>query len=281
LVQPTPCTSGAAARRPAGARGGASGRTIVPYLFICLVAVLNVAVGFMLAVRLGRRWRLQTSAPADDGLGGVALGWEPGAAVGGPTLSPASLPGQQDRSPLKSPLLGAEERLGLAAQLNDWWKGDPQHTRPLCIAMLDLDQLLEIKTRHGGRLGDRLLQSINQLLQMECLSPSRVCRLAGDAFFFLLPDVDVQEATSRVERLRQMLELTRFRYQEENLRVTASCAITAATGADTSDTLFGRMEAAIREANRYGRNRSFVYEGKYPTPVIPPSFTLEEKEIVL
>jgi hypothetical protein len=32
----------------------------------------------------------------------------------------------------------------------------------------------------------------------------------------------------------------------------------------------------LHEAKRYGRNRTFVFEGKYPTPVVPPSFSLDE-----
>jgi hypothetical protein len=36
-----------------------------------------------------------------------------------------------------------------------------------------------------------------------------------------------------------------------------------------------RAESALREAKRYGHNRTFVHEGKYPTPVIPPEIQVE------
>jgi hypothetical protein len=45
--------------------------------------------------------------------------------------------------------------------------------------------------------------------------------------------------------------------------------------------LMTRTEATLREAKRYGRNRTFLHEGKYPTPVVPPNFALEEKRIEL
>jgi hypothetical protein len=35
------------------------------------------------------------------------------------------------------------------------------------------------------------------------------------------------------------------------------------------------------EAKRYGRNRSFVQEGEYPTPVIPPTLSVAERTIAL
>jgi hypothetical protein len=50
---------------------------------------------------------------------------------------------------------------------------------------------------------------------------------------------------------------------------------------DASESLLERAETAIREAKRYGRNRTFIHDGKFPTPVVPPNFTLQERQIEL
>jgi hypothetical protein len=42
-----------------------------------------------------------------------------------------------------------------------------------------------------------------------------------------------------------------------------------------------RAEAALREAKRYGHNRTFVHEGKFPIPVVPPELTIEPLHIAV
>jgi hypothetical protein len=57
--------------------------------------------------------------------------------------------------------------------------------------------------------------------------------------------------------------------------------LTESLADDTANSLFARVELALHEAKRYGRNRTFIYEGQYPTPVVPPNFSLSEKRIDL
>ena len=51
--------------------------------------------------------------------------------------------------------------------------------------------------------------------------------------------------------------------------------LTRASNDDSPSSMLLRAEAALREAKRYGHNRTFMQEGKYPTPVVPPELTIE------
>ena len=106
-------------------------------------------------------------------------------------------------------------------------------------------------------------------------------RLSGQRFLCLFPDADVRYTASVAEHIRQTVEATRFRCRDGELRITLSCAAIGATSGDTPVLLCRRAEAALAEAKRYGRNRTFLYEGEYPTPVVPPSFTVEEKLVTV
>ena len=55
--------------------------------------------------------------------------------------------------------------------------------------------------------------------------------------------------------------------------------MTDAAPNDTQQQLFERAAAALHEAKRYGRNRTFQHDGKYATPVVPPNFSSREKSI--
>jgi diguanylate cyclase len=178
-------------------------------------------------------------------------------------------------------LTGVLSRAGFEAILAQWWQADPQHTRPMSVATIDLDEFAQINEQFGHRLGDELLRAVGQLLEAERRGEIAIARFSGQRFFLMFPDADLRSATNTVERIRQMIEITVVEHQQAEIRLTVSCGVTEAAAADTSEILFARAEATLREAKRYGRNRTFLHEGKFPTPVVPPNFALEPRRLTL
>jgi len=176
---------------------------------------------------------------------------------------------------------GLSDRAGMEAYLAKWWEQDPDGTRKLYLAMIDVDRFTRINEQYGHPVGDRILHAIAQFLKSEKRAKSMPVRLSGQRFLFLFPDFDSRWATNAVERIRQSIEIARFRYRDCDIRITVSCAVVQAGSEDTSATLVARAEATLQEAKRYGRNRTFVHQGKYPTPLVPPNLSLDEKEITL
>jgi diguanylate cyclase (GGDEF)-like protein len=105
--------------------------------------------------------------------------------------------------------------------------------------------------------------------------------LCSHTFVVLLPNADARTAIDLIERARQTIERTRLEYRQTEIRLTASCAITEFRPDDSPATFLMRLDATLMEAKRYGRNRSFVQEGEYPTPVIPPTLSVAERTIAL
>lgn len=186
-----------------------------------------------------------------------------------------------DQSTLTDELTGLSNRAGLEACLADWWKRDPHRVRQLNAAMIDVDEFGRVNERHGRDAGDRVLRATARLLTGESRNHLLAARYAGQRFVLLFPDVDLRFATNLVERIRQTIEMTRLEYRGKEIRLTVSCAVTEVGREDTSDTLYARAEATLHEAKRYGRNRTFYYEGKYPTPAVPPNFSLEERSVAI
>jgi diguanylate cyclase (GGDEF)-like protein len=183
--------------------------------------------------------------------------------------------------PVKADAAGLLGRTGLEADLAAWWAKDPQRIHQLCVALLDMDYFGQLNEQHGSRVGNELLQAIGKLLEAQCRGENTVARFAGQQFACLFPDSNVRYVLNAVERIRQTIEHTLFLSHETEIRVTISCAVTEALPEDTQETLFARVQAALQEAKRYGRNRTFVFEGKYPSPVVPPTFALEETRVTL
>lgn len=185
--------------------------------------------------------------------------------------------GSADTAKRNDPLTELSTRAELEARLVEWWEKDPHRARQLNLAMLDIDGFTSLNERHGQRVCDRVLRAIAQLLCAESRSHSLAARFSGQRFILLFPDVDVRFTTSVVERIRQTVEMAHFQQDDEDIRITVSCAVIETTSDDTSDSLYTRAESTLHEAKRYGRNRTFLHEGRYPTPVVPPNLTLEEK----
>lgn len=178
-------------------------------------------------------------------------------------------------------LVGLADQPGLEAALARWRETEAQSTKLLCMAAIDLDRFGRINEKYGPRTGDRLLHALAQLLVREGSHNNIVGRVSGQRFVVLFPETDLRLTTSVVERIRQIVEMAHFYYGDDDIRVTVCCAVIEAKPQDDLAAMLGRADAAIQEAKRYGRNRTFLYEGEYPTPVVPPNFALEEKSITL
>jgi diguanylate cyclase len=176
-------------------------------------------------------------------------------------------------------LTDLSSRAGLERTLAEWWRKDPLRVRQLTMAMIDVDEFGRLNDRVGRNVCDRILRAMAQLLKAVSHGHSVAARFSGQRFVLLFADVDLRFTTNVAERIRQTIETARFVSQGDDIRLTVSCGVVEATSEDTSDTLYARAEATLREAKRYGRNRTFIHEGKYPTPVVPPNFALEEKSV--
>ncbi len=185
------------------------------------------------------------------------------------------------KRPKEDPLTGILNRAGLEAELESFRYRDPHRARQLSVALVDLDQFARVNERYGRDVGNRILRGIARLVQAEARGEYRVARFTGQRFVILMPDAEIRLATAIAERVRQTVETGHFRHQEFDIRVTVSCGVTAAGPQDTSEGLFGRAEATLQEAKRYGRNRTFFHEGRYPNPVVPPNLTLQERVVTL
>ncbi len=180
-------------------------------------------------------------------------------------------PAEADRS---DPLTGCINRAGIEHDLSAWWASVNDHTR-LCVAMIDIDRLAEANEQFGYRVGNEILKAIARQLESNQSDSVRVARFSGQRFLVKFSDVDLQTAVNTVERWRQTIDNAHFKHGDCDVRITVSCALSRANNDDSPSSILLRVEAALREAKRYGHNRTFMQEGKYPTPVVPPDMTVE------
>ncbi|MEZ0152001.1 MAG: GGDEF domain-containing protein [Candidatus Reddybacter sp.] len=126
---------------------------------------------------------------------------------------------------------------------------------PLTLAVWDIDFFKKINDNFGHKAGDKVLETIAQLLNKRIRKTDFFARYGGEEFVMLLPDTEAQEALKLADGLRESIEKCSFHYRGEDVRVTASCGLSSFSQGDKVDQIFERADKALYEAKKNGRNR--------------------------
>lgn len=118
-----------------------------------------------------------------------------------------------------------------------------------CLIMLDIDNFKTVNDTYGHQHGDTVLKAFAGILKSrnECSSG----RWGGEEFM-LLTDNNLTAALETAESIRR--EFANLKYDGIPSQ-TVSIGVTQAKSDDTIDTLCTRVDAALYEAKRTGKNR--------------------------
>lgn len=122
------------------------------------------------------------------------------------------------------------------------------------VLVLDVDNFKQVNDRYGHAMGDRVLQSIAQVLQNLTRDDDIVARWGGEEFLLLL-------MTDREDTVRHRAELIRRTIADESVRsglpVTVSIGMCIARG-QAFETAFKLADDCLYESKRNGKNQVTV-----------------------
>lgn len=133
---------------------------------------------------------------------------------------------------------------------------------PLSIIMADIDHFKIINDTYGHKVGDKVLEVLGVILKANVRDKDIVARYGGEEFMILLPNTSKLDAQKVAERIRKEIEETPLTEIGGPERFTASFGIAGfpEDGQDIND-LFLKVDQALYEAKKLGRNRVIVYRG--------------------
>ncbi len=132
--------------------------------------------------------------------------------------------------------------------------------RPFAMLMFDLDGLKAANDRFGHDSGDRLLQSVADVLRGDIRVTDVAARYAGDEFVLLLPETDLPGALRVAEKVR--VDVSRLALPHDGSLIRTSASIGLVTFPDDGRTwteLMRRADLAMYEAKRRGRDQIVHY----------------------
>ena len=118
-------------------------------------------------------------------------------------------------------------------------------SRPVCVAMLDLDRFKHFNDDRGHQAGDRLLKQATSAWCEQLRSSDMLARYGGEEFAVLLPGCTLSDAEALLERLRAAMPEAQ----------TVSAGVACWDASESAEELVGRADAALYSAKRAGRDR--------------------------
>jgi diguanylate cyclase (GGDEF)-like protein len=160
----------------------------------------------------------------------------------------AELLAQLEQSARTDDLTGLPNRRAWEQELPRELARVKRDSRPVCVAMLDLDRLKDYNDERGHQAGDRLLKEAAAAWSAQLRASDMLARYGGDEFAVLLPGCTAGDAQALLERLRSAMP-------EEQ---TVCVGVAGWDGVESPETLVGRADAALYDAKRTGRDRLII-----------------------
>ncbi len=148
-------------------------------------------------------------------------------------------------------LTGVFNRMKFNAVLETEILRSKRYQRPMSMAMLDIDFFKSINDNFGHAAGDCALREFVTVVSQHIRECDVLARWGGEEFVILFPETTLEESLQVSEKLRQKIEENSF---DRIGNLTCSFGVTQFTIEDGIETLSKRVDDALYEAKKNGRN---------------------------
>lgn len=141
-----------------------------------------------------------------------------------------------------------------------------RYGHPLSLIMFDIDNFKSLNDTYGHPCGDQILVQIAAALGDVFRGTDQVFRYGGEEFTVLLPEANMEQATTAAERTRLLISQLRIDWQDikEQLSVTVSAGVaTSAQSGTTPEDLLNTVDERLYRAKRAGKNCVFSSDNLY------------------
>lgn len=130
--------------------------------------------------------------------------------------------------------------------------------RPICLLLLDVDRFKALNDTHGHPAGDRVLQTLAELLAKVSRKGDFVARYGGEEFVMILPNTAPDVGGSIAERVRQ--SVAKFDWPYGPITISIGYATTQSSQVESVAELVTRADRALYQSKREGRDRVTFFQ---------------------
>lgn len=136
--------------------------------------------------------------------------------------------------------------------------GRAREDRPLCMALIDLDDFRRLNAIHGHLGGDAALRHFVNVTRLTLRDKDIIGRFGGEEFVVLMPATTLPHAVAALARLRIVLSQRPVAYEEARIPVMFSAGVALCRPRESFELLLKRADQAMYQAKRAGKDRSMA-----------------------
>ncbi len=139
-----------------------------------------------------------------------------------------------------------------------------RYNEPLSFFLFDLDLFKRVNDLYGHQVGDEVLKQTARIAEKTLRNADMIFRVGGEEFLVLLPQTSIGGAAVAAEKLRTVIESTRFPVVG---RQTISIGVSERLKAESLRHWFRRTDDALYLAKQRGRNQVVDSSGNEKMPL--------------
>jgi diguanylate cyclase (GGDEF)-like protein/PAS domain S-box-containing protein len=165
---------------------------------------------------------------------------------------------------MEDSLTGLLNRRAITEHAEAEWHRAERDKRPLCLILLDLDNLKQVNDHLGHLVGDQVIVELAKVIKKSKRRYDWAGRWGGDEFMLVLPGANLVDAQEVSERLRSSYAQSELiAGMPEDRRAYVSLGISCFSGRPGDKTtlheLMAQADEALYTAKQSGKNRVEVY----------------------
>lgn len=163
----------------------------------------------------------------------------------------------------EDPLTHLGNRLRLHEELEVLQGRVARYGHSYSAMLCDVDFFKSYNDHYGHLAGDEVLRKVAKTIADYGRSGDTAYRYGGEEFLVILPEQDLEAATSIADRLRRAVEDLRIPHETKNppgvVTISAGVATLSAEDPKSADDVLKEADAALYAAKEMGRNRVEAY----------------------
>ncbi len=151
----------------------------------------------------------------------------------------------------KDPLTGTGNRRALETKLEGLVAKKERSDVPASLIILDLDHFKAVNDAHGHAVGDQILCSVTEILNLRIRATDSLYRIGGEEFVVVLEGQEIDRAAHLAEQLRTLVEANEL---VPDRAVTISLGVAQLLDSESCGDWLQRADDALFRAKESGRN---------------------------
>ena len=118
-----------------------------------------------------------------------------------------------------------------------------------CLAFIDLDHFKRVNDKYGHQKGDWVLIEMVKIFNDGFRDSDFIARIGGEEFAIILPQINIADASSVLERIRENVE------KHFDINITISVGLIEFSSELTECDIYKACDDLLYQAKRSGRNK--------------------------